>query len=239
MEEIAIEAKNISKTFHVKQTGSLNPLKEIKSKRRDFVALDNISFQVPKGKMHAIIGFNGSGKTTLLRILAGIYQPDKGSVKIKGSLMTILHTGTGFNAEFSARENIITAGILLGIKKSSILEKIDGIIKFAELEKFQSLKLKHYSSGMRARLACATALQINPDVLLMDEILSTGDMKFREKSFKEFLSFKEKGKTILYTTHSFRMVNELAEKVIVVHKGKIVTIDEHDKVISRYKELKN
>ncbi len=239
MEEIAIEAKNISKTFYVKQTGSLNPLKEIRAKSRNFLALDNISFQVPKGKMYAIIGFNGSGKTTLLRILAGIYQPDTGSVKIKGSLMPILHTGTGFNAEFSARENIITSGILLGMKKSNILEKIDGIIKFAELERFKNLRLKHYSSGMKARLACSTALQINPDILLMDEILSAGDIKFREKSFKSFLSFKEKGKSILFTTHSLGMVKELAEKVIILHKGKIVTIDEPDLAISKYKELRN
>jgi len=237
MQEIAIEAKNITKSFRFNQKGIKNFFSKSKSNGNKFFALDNVSFEVPKGKMYAIIGLNGSGKTTLLRVLAGIYKPDSGSVKIQGKLAPILHTGTGFNDEFTAKENIITSGIVLGIKKSEIKQKVDKIIKFAELEKFENQKLKHYSSGMKARLACSTALEINPDVLLMDEILSTGDIRFREKSFQSFLSFKEQGKTILYTTHSLPMVSELADKALLIHKGKILMNDEPEVVISKYREL--
>jgi len=239
MTDVAIKAQNISKTFSYQKKGLSNFVLNKNSRKKKFLALDDISFEVPRGKMYAIIGLNGSGKTTLLRILAGIFKSDSGSVTINGKLAPILHTGTGFNDEFTARDNIITSGIILGMKKSEIISKVDKILNFAELQKFANQKIKHYSSGMKARLACSTALQVNPDILLMDEILSTGDIKFREKSFKSFLRFKEKGKTILYTTHSLRMVKELAEGVILLHKGRIVTIGEPDLVLSKYKELSN
>jgi len=239
MTDIAIKAENISKTFNYQMKGLSNFVFNKNSSKNKFLALDNISFEVPIGKMYAIIGLNGSGKTTLLRILAGIYKPDSGSVTINGKLAPILHTGTGFNDEFTAKDNIITSGIILGMKKSEVISKVDKIINFAELQKFANQNIKHYSSGMKARLACSIALEINPDILLMDEILSTGDVKFKEKSFKAFLRFKEKGKTILYTTHSIGMVKKLADKVILVHKGRIVTIDEPDLVLAKYKELSN
>ena len=239
MTDIAIKAQNISKSFNYQTKGLSNFIFNKNSSNNKFLALDDISFEVPRGKMYAIIGLNGSGKTTLLRILAGIYKPDSGSVTINGKLAPILHTGTGFNDEFTAKDNIITSGIILGMKKSEAISKVDKIINFAELQKFANQKIKHYSSGMKARLACSIALEINPDILLMDEILSTGDMKFREKSFKAFLRFKEEGKTILYSTHSIRMVKALAEKVILLHKGKFVMIDEPETVLAKYKELTN
>ncbi len=238
MTEIAIKAENISKTFSY-QMKSLSKIFSKNSRNNKFLVLDDISFEVPVGKMYAIMGLNGSGKTTLLRILAGIYKPDSGSVTINGKLAPILHTGTGFNDEFTAKDNIVTSGIVLGMKKEEVLGKVNKIIKFAELQKFTNQQIKHYSSGMKARLACSIALEINPDILLMDEILSTGDIKFKEKSFKAFLRFKEKGKTILYTTHSIGMVKKLAEKVILLDKGRIVTIDEPEVVLSKYKELSN
>ncbi len=238
MNDIAIEAKNISKSFKIPQKG-LKRFRKFGSAKGILLALDNVSFQVPKGKMYGIMGLNGSGKTTLLRVLAGIYKPASGSVTINGKLSQILHAGIGFNDEFAARDNIIASGMLLGMEKSEIEQKIQKIIQFAELEKFENQKLKHYSTGMRARLACSTALEINPDILLMDEILSTGDIRFREKSFKAFLSFKESGKTILYTTHSIAMIKELAEKVILLHQGKIIMIGKPDDVITKYKEIAN
>jgi len=234
MEDVVIEAKNISKKFKISQKGWIDNFRTAKKK---FLALDDISFQLPRGKMYAIMGLNGSGKTTLLRVLAGIYKPDSGSVKINGKLSQILHTGTGFNDEFAARDNILTSGLLLGMKKSEVEQKIEKIIQFAELEKFANQKLKHYSSGMRARLACSTALEVNPDILLMDEILSTGDIRFREKSYKAFLTFKGSGKTILFSTHSIRMTSELADKVILLDRGKIIMIGQPDEVISKYKEI--
>ena len=234
METIAIDAKNISKSFKVRQKLRFT---NFGSSKKTFLALDNVSFQLPRGKMFSIMGLNGSGKTTLLRVLAGIYKPDSGSVTINGKLSQILQTGTGFNDEFVARDNIITYGMLLGMTKPEVEQKIDKIIQFAELEKFVYQKLKHYSSGMRARLACSIALEINPDILLMDEILATGDIRFREKSYKAFLSFKKSGKTILFTTHSIRMSSELADNVILLDKGKVVMIGKPDEVISKYKEI--
>jgi len=234
METIAIDAKNISKRFKIRQKFRFT---KNHSTNTTFLALDNVSLQIPRGKMYSIMGLNGSGKTTLLRVLAGIYKPDSGSVTINGKLSQILQTGTGFNDEFVARDNIITYGMLLGMTKPEVEQKIDKIIEFAELEKFVNQKLKHYSSGMRARLACSIALETNPDILLMDEILSTGDIRFREKSYKAFLSFKNNDKTILFTTHSIRMSSELADKVILIDKGKIVMIGNPDEVISKYKEI--
>ena len=234
METMAIDAKNISKRFKIRQKSRLG---NFGSQKTTFLALDDVSLQIPRGKMYSIMGLNGSGKTTLLRVLAGIYKPDSGSVTINGKLSQILQTGTGFNDEFVARDNIITYGMLLGMTKPEVEKKIDKIIQFAELEKFVNQKLKHYSSGMRARLACSIALETNPDILLMDEILSTGDIRFREKSYKAFLSFKNNDKTILFTTHSIRMSSELADKVILIDKGKIIMIGNPDEVISKYKEI--
>jgi len=175
----------------------------------------------------------------LLRIVAGIYKPDSGKITVRGKLAPILHTGTGFNEEFEAEENIITSGIILGMKKSEIKKKVDAIIEFAELEEFRNQKMKYYSDGMRARLACSTSLMINPDILLMDEILATGDIHFREKSYKEFLSFKERNKTILYTTHNVEMATELSDKLILLHHGKLITIGEPKEVLSKYLEITN
>jgi len=236
LEDIAIEVKNISKSFDLRKQKFLNVISRPKNKNK-FFSLENISFKVPKGKMYGIIGLNGSGKTTLLRLIAGIYEPDSGSVIISGKLSPILHTGTGFNEEYTAKDNIITSGIILGIDKSVISKKIDKIIQFAELEKFTNLKLKHYSSGMKARLACSIALEINSDVLLMDEMLTAGDIKFKKKSFESFLQFVNGGKTILYTTHSLGMSEKLSDKIILINDGKLVMIGEPKEVIEKYKEI--
>ncbi len=179
MDDTAIEVKNISKSFSLNTRGFSNTLKNRKSKKKKFLAVDDVSFNVPKGKMYGIIGLNGSGKTTLLRIIAGIYKPDSGNVTIRGLLAPILHTGAGFNDEFNAKENIITSGIILGMKKSYVKKKVDDIIKFAELEKFANLRLKHYSSGMKEVLAVSSEWQVNPYKVLMDEIVAAGDIHFK------------------------------------------------------------
>jgi len=233
---MAIEVKNISKSFNLPKKGSSNVTNWFENKNK-FFALKNISFKVPKGKMYAIMGLNGSGKTTLLRVIAGIYKQDSGSVEISGKLAPILHIKTGFNDEYTAKDNIVTSGIILGIDKQVISKKIDKIICFAELEKFTNLKLKHYSSGMKGRLACSIALEIKPDVLLMDEILTTGDIKFKKKSFESFLKFVNDDKTILFTTHSLSMSAKLADKIILIDHGKLIMVGEPDKVIEKYKEI--
>jgi len=234
MEEDAIIIQNVTKTFKLARPGIF---KKTKSLEQNLMALDTISFTVKKGEMLTIIGSNGSGKTTLLRTIAGIYKPDSGKVQVSGKLAPILHLGTGFHFELNARENIISYGMLLGIKKSEIQQKISEILKFAGLEKFEFLKLKQYSTGMRARLAFATALQINPDIILIDEVLAVGDQNFRVKCFKEFFLFKNKGKTIVYTTHSLDRIYKLSDKVLLMDEGKMIAIGKPEEIKRKYEEL--
>jgi len=162
MTENSIILEKISKSFNWNKGASIfNRLENIRStEETKILALDNVSFQVSKSEVLAIIGLNGSGKTTLLRTIAGIYQPDSGTVTVNGRLAPLLHLGTGFQRELSAKDNIIMSGMLLGLSKSEITKKIDSIIEFAELQKFRSMKLKHYSSGMQIRLAFATSLHL-------------------------------------------------------------------------------
>jgi ABC-type polysaccharide/polyol phosphate transport system ATPase subunit len=229
MNEKAVIVKNLSKTFF---WGS-----RFSSKSKKILALDDVTFDVEKGKLFAILGANGSGKTTLLRTIAGIYHPDSGIVKVNGRLTPILHIGTSFNSELTAKENVILSGMLLGIQKNVMEEKFADIIQFAELEDFTDMKLKHYSAGMKARLAFSTALQVDPDIILVDEVLAVGDRRFKEKSFQAFSSFKKKGKTILLVTHSLNNITKLADVVIILHKGKVHAIGPPEQIIEEYKKL--
>lgn len=239
MEQVnAIEVKNLKKYFKIDQPSHIfGRSNSQKSRHPKFLALDDISFSVKKGEMLGIIGLNGSGKTTLLRTIAGIYKPDLGSVGVNGTMAPILHIGIGFQPELNAMENIMMYGMLLEIPISKLKGKIDSIIEFAELEKFRHLKLKRYSSGMKARLAFSTALQVNPDILLVDEVLAVGDRRFKEKSFREFASFKKRGKTILYTTHNPEAVYKLIDRLILMHHGKVVAIGDPIETVKKYEEL--
>jgi len=239
MDDIAIEVSNVSKTFKINnQKGISKFIKNQSHQLETLDALKEISFTVKKGETIGIIGLNGGGKTTLLRIIAGVYAPDSGHVKVFGTLSPLLQIGVGFQGELNAFDNILMNGMLLGMTKSDILEKTDSIIRFAELEKFQNLKIKHFSAGMRARLAFSIAMQINPDILLVDEILSVGDKNFREKSYETFLSFKKNNKTILYATHNIEKLSELSDRILLIHNGRSLMIGEPEKVIKKYFELK-
>lgn len=235
----AIVVNKVTKTFNFKRPSKFlgSTRLDTKTNQKKILALDDISFSVSKGELLSIIGLNGSGKTTLLRIIAGIYEPDSGNVQIQGRIAPILHLGTGFQDELDAYDNIIMYGMLLGMSKSEIKEKIKAVLEFADLENFASMKLKHYSSGMRARLAFSTALQVKPDILLVDEILAVGDKLFKEKSFDAFTSFKKQGKTILLTTHNLARVSELSDRVLLIHKGKFVKIGKPEEVIKEYNEI--
>jgi ABC-type polysaccharide/polyol phosphate transport system ATPase subunit len=227
----SIELDNISKSFDIKSKDN-NLIDNSKLK-----ALTNISLKIPKGKTIALLGPNGSGKTTLLRIISGIYQPDSGSVHINGRLAPLLQIGTGFNVELNAIENIKMYGMLLGFSKNEIEKKINPILEFAELEKFSKMKLKTYSSGMRARLGFATALQIDPDILLVDEVLAVGDESFRKKSFREFFKFKERGKTVVLTTHNLNWVSKYADYAVLLSNGNLVEIGTPDIVLDKYQKM--
>jgi len=236
-----VKLNNITKTFVLKNSliskilrGNLNGKTELKK----IIALDNVSFSVSKGEVFGIIGRNGSGKTTLMRLISGLYRPDSGSVSIHGKMAPLLQIGLGFQDELKALDNIITYGMFLGFKKSEIKKKVDEIIEFAELEKFSDLKIKHYSSGMRSRLAFATMIQVQSDVLLMDEPLSAGDHIFKQKCLDIMPQFKKSGKTILFTTHSKRILSKICDRVMLLDQGKVVTIGKPDEVYQMYAKTK-
>jgi len=240
MENIAVNVENVSKTFEV--TKHRNILKFRKSKTKfngatTITALDGISFKIQKGEILGIIGRNGSGKSTLLKIIAGVYKPDSGSVHINGRLSSLMQLGAGFQPDLDAKENIIMNGMLLGLPKATIENKVENIIKYAELEKFVNMQLKHYSAGMRARLGFASGMEIDPDIILIDEILAVGDIKFREKSYQTFLSLKKNNKTIIHATHNLEKLKDFSDKVLLIHEGKKILIGNPDEVIERYKEM--
>ena len=238
MNSIAIHLSNVSKKFNLNNNKNiLNKFNDKTNSSNEILALDNISLTIEKGETIGVIGLNGSGKTTLLRIISGVYQPDYGSVRINGHLAPLLQIGMGFKEELNAKENIIMYGLLLGFTKNEIKKKISDIIKFAELEKFFQLKLKDYSAGMRSRLAFSTAIQINPDILLVDEILAVGDAVFKEKSFNAFLEFKKQNKTIVYTTHNINMILDLSDRVILIDQGRIIKIGKPSDVVSYFNEI--
>ena len=176
MSDTAVSLQNVSKSFNFKNS---NRLKTLGNK---LISLSDISFDVAKGEILGIIGLNGSGKTTLLRVIAGIYESDVGKITIDGRLAPLLQIGTGFQNELTGLENIITSGMLYGFSKKEIQGKVDAIMEFAELQEFENMKIKHYSAGMKTRLAFSIAMQIDPDIILVDEVLSVGDFTFREKS---------------------------------------------------------
>ena len=242
-EDNAIEVANVSKSFRIyhERTSTLyDHLTGILDKKRHYEelkVLDNISFNVKKGEMIGIIGRNGEGKTTLLRLLTRIFKPDSGTIKINGSIVPFLELGSGFQPELTAVDNIVTYGILLGFTKKQIREKIPSILEYAELEKFADTKLKHFSSGMYTRLAFSTAVQVDPDILLVDEVLSVGDVPFQEKSFHTFLSFKKRGKTIVFVSHSLQQVTRLCDRAIFLDQGKIHSIGKPSEVVNDFYKI--
>lgn len=241
--ETAIRVENLTKTFriyHEKRNSVYETLTSFFSKQKyyeDLTVLDNVTFDIKKGEMFGIVGRNGVGKTTLLRLISGIYKPNSGKITVNGTLIPFLGLGAGFQGELTARDNVILYGKLLGLSSKEIRSKVEQIIQFAELEKFADTKLKNFSSGMYARLAFSTAVQVDPDIVLMDEVLSVGDIGFQKKSRDTFMSFREKGKTIVIVTHDLRVIIENCTRAIFLNHGKIAAIGEPQKVVDAYTEL--
>lgn len=224
--------ENIEKTFKLQNNYNL----QSKSKIHKIKSIDNISMSIKKGTTVGIIGKNGCGKTTLLRLISGVYSPDKGKISIIGKLGPLLQVGVGTNGEYTVKENIVFNGLLLGLKKKEISKKIPEILKFAELEQYEFVKMKYLSSGMKIRIMFSTAMTIDPDILLIDEIISVGDASFREKSFKKFISFKENKKTIVLVSHNLSMIQKLCDEVYALDKGKIIASGDPKSVIQKYLE---
>ncbi len=211
-----------------------------KNKLETFEAIRDVSFDIEEGQVVGLIGRNGSGKSTLLRSIAGIFSPDRGSIDLYGKTVSLLSIGVGFRANLSGRENIYLSGLLMGFRRHEIQEKIDEIIAFSELEKFIDKPVKTYSSGMYSKLAFSITAVMETDIMLIDEVLSVGDEKFKKKSFnkiKELIS--DKRRTVMIVSHSTEQLRTLCDHVIWIHDGQLVMQGEANQVLDAYRESVN
>lgn len=202
-----------------------------------FCALRNMSFTIKHGDTIGIIGENGSGKSTLLKIIAGVLYPDRGTIRVNGKIAPFLELGVGFHPELTARENVFLYGAIMGLGKKAITEKYDYIFEFAELKKFESMKLRNFSSGMYMRLAFSTAIATNPDIFLIDEVLAVGDESFQKKCIDKFEEFKKDEKTIVLVSHALDSVKKICKKTILINKGNIISEGNSERVINDYHRL--
>jgi ABC-2 type transport system ATP-binding protein len=202
-------------------------------------ALQGISFDIKEGEFFGIVGRNGSGKSTLLKMLAGIYQPSKGNIATKGTLVPFIELGVGFNPELTGRENVYLNGALLGFSKQVIDSQYDQIVEFAELERFMDQKLKNYSSGMQVRLAFSVAIMADADILLVDEVLAVGDAAFQRKCFEYFRLLKKNKKTVVFVSHDMGAVREYCDRAVLIEGGKIVFAGKADDAAKEYTRLFN
>ncbi|MDO8842204.1 ABC transporter ATP-binding protein [Methanocalculus sp.] len=200
----------------------------------EFWALKDVSFSVQKGETFGVIGANGSGKSTLLKILAGVLYPDSGTVDVNGKIAPFLELGVGFQPDLSARENIYLYGSIMGLSKKSIATRYDEILDFSDLRRFEHMRLKNFSSGMTIRLAFATAIQTDPDILLVDEVFAVGDEAFQRKCTEKIEEIKRAGKTIVYVSHALESVRELCSRCLALDHGRIRSLGETNTVIEDY-----
>lgn len=200
-----------------------------------FCALDDLSFNVARGEALGIIGHNGSGKTSLLRLLAGVIQPTEGTVDVHGRVTTLIDLGAGFNPELSGEENVYLCGALYGFSRREMQSRYDRIVKFAELERFIEVPVKNYSAGMSARLGFAIATDVDPEVLLVDEVLAVGDESFQTKCGERMNLFKEQGRTIILVSHDLQVVEEFCDRALLLERGKLVAEGIPRQVIETYR----
>jgi len=202
-------------------------------------ALRELNLKVDDGEVLGIIGPNGAGKSVLLKILARVTKPTEGFIEIHGRVGSMLEVGTGFHPELTGRENIFVNGAILGMTRSQIRRKFDEIVTFSGVEKFLETPVKHYSSGMRMRLAFSVAVQLEPEILLIDEVLSVGDEAFRDKSQRKLVELSREGRTILFVSHDMETLERLCDRAIVLDRGRIVKDSRPEKAIELYRSIKN
>ena len=200
-------------------------------------ALSGVSFDVAPGEFFGIVGRNGSGKSTLLKCLAGIYRTDHGRIVVDGRISPFIELGVGFHQELAARDNIVLNGVMLGLTPRAARARVDSVLEFAELEEFEDLKLKNYSSGMQVRLAFSVMIQVDADILLIDEILAVGDAAFQQKCFDVFFRLRDEGKTILLVTHDMASVERFCHRAVLLEKGQVVALGEPSEVADQYLKL--
>lgn len=240
MENI-VEIKNLTKVYELFDK-PIDRLKEIiripkKVYHRDFYALKNISFNVKKGEALGIIGVNGSGKSTVLKIITGVLSKTEGDIKINGKISALLELGAGFNMDYTGIENIYMNGLMMGFSKEEMDKKLDQILEFADIGDFINQPVKQYSSGMFVRLAFSLSISVEPDILIVDEALSVGDIFFQAKCYKRMNELKEKGTTIIMVTHDLGSVIKYCDRVVLLHKGKKIKEGNPHEMIDMYKKI--
>lgn len=237
-----IHVKNVSMKFNlgIDKGYSIKLLfislfnKKYRRKKEYFSALNNISFDIKSGEVIGLIGSNGAGKSTLLKVVSGVMKPTTGKVIVNGAISPMIELGAGFDQELTARENIYLNGAVLGYSKKFINEKFNEIVEFSELKDFLDVPVKNFSSGMTAKLAFSIATVVNPEILIVDEILSVGDIKFQEKSKNKMMEMINGGTTVLYVSHSLESIMELCNRVIWLDHGEIVKIGDAKKICKEY-----
>lgn len=238
--EPVIQVRNVTQRFRLIHERP-DTLREVFSKYfrsnsdiEDFEAVKNVSFDVYAGEMVALIGPNGCGKSTLLKAIAGVYRPSVGSIEVKGKIAPMIELGAGFHPELTGRENIILNGLLLGYSKEEVKRREAAILDFAGIGDFIDVPVKQYSSGMQARLAFSVAAEVEPDILVVDEILSVGDAAFQEKCLRRLEAFRNSGKTMLLVSHALGTVLDICNRALLMESGRVLMDSTPREVISRY-----
>jgi lipopolysaccharide transport system ATP-binding protein len=244
MSDIAIKVENISKLYQIGDTSSGSLRETIvelfspgKNRRtEDFWALQDLSFEVKRGEALGIIGKNGAGKSTLLKVLSRITEPSRGRIEIDGRISSLLEVGTGFHPELTGRENIFLNGTILGMSRAEVRAKFDEIVDFSGVEKFLDTPVKRYSSGMKVRLAFAVAAHLEPEILIIDEVLAVGDAEFQKKCLEKMEDVAGQGRTILFVSHNMNAVRQLCSKSLLLRHGKLEALGEVQDMINLYLE---
>ncbi len=239
---ILVKAQNISQTFKINRV-KLDTLKERvialfkkqKDTKKTLNVLNDVSFEIKRGESLGVIGHNGAGKSTLLKIVAGIYKPTSGTIQTNGKIV-LLNLGAGFDMEASAEENIYLNGAILGFSRKQMKERFDSIIEFSELGDFVHTPLKNYSSGMVSRLGFAIAIDIHPDLMLVDEVLSVGDANFQKKCMQKITELKESGVSFMFVSHNIPQVQAICEKTLWIENSKVMAYGDSDEICEKYNE---
>ena len=238
MSDSAVIVDRVSKKFRMykERNQSLKAaiMRGKKSIAEDFWAVQDVSFEVPRGATFGLIGRNGSGKSTLLKCLARILHPDRGSITMNGKAASLLEVGSGFHPELSGRENVFLNGSILGLSKKEVASRFDEIVEFSGVGKFIDQPVKNYSSGMYVRLGFSVAIHVQPDILVVDEVLAVGDGAFKKKSQNKFVEFTKSGRTVILVTHSLAQVREMCNQVAWLDQGRLAAVGGADEVTQKY-----
>jgi lipopolysaccharide transport system ATP-binding protein len=242
-DDISLSVSNLTKTYRifghpgdrVKQALSFG----LKKYHDEFTALKDVSFDVNKGETIGIIGRNGSGKSTLLQLICKILKPTSGTVDVRGRVSALLELGAGFNPEFTGTENVYFQGSFMGLTKAQMSDRFDDIAAFADIGDFINQPVRTYSSGMFVRLAFAVAINVDPDILIVDEALAVGDASFQSRSFRKILDFRDTGKTILFVSHNLNQISRMCDRCLLLNQGELLLVGEPKKVVGQYRRLSN